>query len=164
MWFFVQIKILIGIWNLKYVIRNETSLLKLLLVRRNSKVAEEGKAICSPAMRLLNALFKNYKRTRREIQILAKLGVSYYFGKQKRKKKFEICLYLLSMKRNLARSVADASPEVSKMCGKGDTWRSNMEAHSPSVLRNVVICIWMTTNFLQNYLAKFIFLEVCLII
>ena len=93
MWFFVQIKIFVCVWNLKSVIRNETPLLKLPLLPRNSKVAGEGKAICSPAMRLLKVFFKNYKRIHREMLILAKLGASYYFRKQKRKKKFEICLY-----------------------------------------------------------------------
>ena len=56
-----------------------------------------GRAICSPTLRLLtikllNALFKNYKKTRKEMQILAELDISYYFRKPKRKKKIEICL------------------------------------------------------------------------
>nr|KAF6392673.1 hypothetical protein mPipKuh1_007857 [Pipistrellus kuhlii] len=118
MWFLVQIKILVCIWNLKSVIRNETPLLKPPLVRRNLKVTGEGRAICSPKMRLLNALFKSYKRTCKLGVILAKLGDSYYFRKQKRKKKiFEICLYLLSMKKCVARSV-ETSPKVSLMWGK----------------------------------------------
>lgn len=75
------------IWNLS-VIRNETPLPNLSLVQRDSKVAGERRAISSPAMRLLNVLFKNYLRTCREVQSLAKvtLGASYYFGKRKRKK------------------------------------------------------------------------------
>lgn len=122
--FIVEIRILVYVWNLKSVISG-TPLLKLPLMRINSKAAGKGRAICSPtlrllAIRLLNALFKNYKRTRREMQILAKLGISYYFRKPKRKKK-KIEIYLLSMKRNSARFITDASPEVSMVWGKGET-------------------------------------------
>ena len=91
MLFIVEIRILVYVWNLKSVISG-TPLLKLPLIQINSKAAGEGRAICSPtlrllAIRLLNALFKNYKRIRKEMQILAKLGISYYFRKPKRKKK-----------------------------------------------------------------------------
>lgn len=120
MWFFVQIKILICIWNLKSVIRNETPLMKPIPVWRNSKVTGEGRAIHSLAMRLLQVLFTNYRIIHWEMQNLAKvtLGASNYFRKWKRKK-IRICLYLLSMKRYTARSVTENSPQSKQDVGEG---------------------------------------------
>lgn len=138
MWFLVQIKISICIWNLKSVIRNETLLLSPPLVWRDSKVAGEGRAIRSPTMRLLNVLFKNYRRTCREVQSLAKitLGASHNFGKRKRKKfKMRFSIKHDFGKNTPSESFAETSPKAG--CGEseeGSTWRFNMDASSPSIL------------------------------
>lgn len=88
MWFLVQIKILIRIWNHKSVIRNKAPLPNLPLVQRDSKAAGKGGAISSLAKRFSNTLFKNYQRTRWDKQMMAKitLRASHYFGKRNRKK------------------------------------------------------------------------------